>query len=811
MALQIVTEQYNGINSLYANGGDWKDGESLFTTRFQRGSGTSNRITYFTQGSNHWLQFDQGDWADSGFLDGDAIDISAVLLAAPQNSQDQSWTKTVTYVDGVRLYLDSALDDYQGAGVSGAPGNGVQFPSDGVLSGMSVVANKLPNSLEFYFNLTANGTTTLNSLIDGELNRFELQDVDDMVVTNVLPMVQLGNQSGGLIKDVQIEYLTDSGDGFRDFKVTYKFFQWVVIQDGFDIPAVYENAGHVAPIVNLRGFAQYGNPNGVIQATTTNLEANTGEFNENYNGAPNNYTLQSIVWRDALGDVIEALDNSATSSFTAVITAPNQANPDSIYNIGLMWRPIDAEFWQNRPPSLGNNLLINAPEVDLIADGVADATVYDGLPYIGDQSGITMDGAQWDFQNIKFELTAANELTVTGDVIPNAQASLLFSQFQDDGRKSTLWISIANFNLTGFSVDRVSLTLFDEDNIDAPTIGVQIPDVITQILLDHDRNDITDSLNPNTTTEDDVLYISTFLLVDNVEYEGIKTRLFAFNTVTEEEFTLENNFFSFNNVVNIAGQFQPNFSIPRGFNLPPTSGRNVISLTRATAIDTPGKYGVSLKYGFLNDWRFWLQQSNVSNDFFDITEPFDGKNKNWQPFTTGDWIIRLSYFTVVDGIDDFNHQTIKIRPYEDNANITTTRVFTVLSDGTNPTNLPENELVEIEYTLVWATANYADEWAEVTIEDFEGGNRWVISSVEAQGNIQANPLKPIAGQTFLDLVISPANTATIKCLVDTSIINVNTVSLSVRLFSTPIIIEGKKMTTGQLKLRGKTGIIKQKA
>lgn len=802
MPLQIVSESYNTLNSLYANGGDWVDGESKFTTRFQRGSGSSNKCTYYTQGSNHWLEFDSGDWQTYGFLDGDSIDITATLYTAtPSPSQAQSWTKTINYIDGAKLYLDSALEAYQG-GSFGTPGNGTAFPIDGLLSGMSVVADRLPNSLEFYFNLTPNGTTSLNSLIDSELNRFELQDVDTMSVTDVLPMVQLGNASGGLVKDVTITYDANNTGGYNDFTVNYKFFQYVVIQDGFTVPAVYENAGHVAPIIQLRAFPQYGNPNGILQATTENIEANTGEFNENYNGAPNNYSVDSITWTNGLGDVIEAMDYSATSSFVAVITAPNQVNPTSIYNLGLMWRPIDAEFYQNRPSSLGNNLMVNAPEIDYNADGTTDTTLRAGLPYIGNPvSGVVSDGAQWDFDNIKFELTGANELTVSGDVIPNANANTMFSNIADDGRKSTLWISIANVALTGFQVDRVSLTLFDEDNIDAPIVGVQIPNVIDQTLYDHDMNDISDSTDPNTTTEDDVLFLSNFLLVDNVDYEYIRTRIYAYNEVTEEEFTLENNVFSFTNVVNINGQFQPNISIGRGFNLPPSSARNVIELTRIPINDTPGFYALRLRYGFLNDWRYWLADSSVSNDFFDIAEPNDGKNKNWQPYGSGtnDWVLRLSYYTSVLGVEDFNHQTIKVRPYEDNGNITTVRTFTNLSDNSNPTNLPADELVEVEYVLTWSVANYADEWAEVTIEDFEAGNRWVISSVEPQGNITANPLKPISGNTLLDLVISPANVATVKCNIDTSLIDVNNVSLSVRIFSTPIIVEGKRTTWGAIK------------
>ncbi len=142
MPLQIITEKYNTLNSLYANAGDWVDGVSLFTTIFQAGSGTSNKITYYTQGSNYWLQFDNASWADAGFLEGDIITITATVYANGQNSQAQSWVSTITYINGNELYLNAPLGAYIGG--FGTPGNGTTFPLDGILSGMSVVADKLP-------------------------------------------------------------------------------------------------------------------------------------------------------------------------------------------------------------------------------------------------------------------------------------------------------------------------------------------------------------------------------------------------------------------------------------------------------------------------------------------------------------------------------------------------------------------------------------------------------------------------------------------------------------------------------------------
>ena len=113
--------------------------------------------------------------------------------------------------------------------------------------------------------------------------------------------------------------------------------------------------------------------------------------------------------------------------------------------------------------------------------------------------------------------------------------------------------------------------------------------------------------------------------------------------------------------------------------------------------------------------------------------------------------------------------------------------------------------------MPWTIGTYTNAWAEATIEDFEGGNRWVLSSVLDQGNISANPLKPMAGQTGLQLDFPAPSTARLRFIVDTNIISANDVSLSYRIYSEDVAGgDGKRTTTGLLK-KTTTGITKQKA
>jgi len=595
-------------------------------------------------------------------------------------------------------------------------------------------------------------------------------------------MAQLGNASGGYFKFVNIQQTEDLGATTK-WLLKFRFFQWGIIEDGFAEPDYYDSQDCLAPIGEIRVFPKLSNPVGALISTTSGNTGNTGGFNESYNGEVNPYNVISTIWKDASGNVISAMDYSGTSSFKSIIDfGSTSQTPNSRYRIGILWRPEDSDEYSSRISNLGQNLIVNSPETLIAPDGVVVP-----LTYFGETDPIS--GARWDLSNLKFEIVGTN-LEVSGDVIANGGSNTLFSAIPDGGRKTTLWVSIGDTPLLIGGVPamptsgRVSLKLFDADNIDAPVIGVQIPNVVSETLLDHNGNLITDNSVDNTTTEDDVLYKSEFRLPENIVYSGMRFTISAFNSVTQDEFILENRYISFSNVVSQNGIMQINELSQRNFNLPPSTDRNKIEILRKPSLDISGLAGYELSYGFLNDWRYWLSQGNVNSFFYDQTEPNNGKNKNWQKFYTGDWTLRLSYHTDLNGIEDFNNYLFKIRPYEDDVDVSANASFVVLSDGSTPTELVDDEVIEVTVVFSW-NQNFTDEWVEFTVEDYESGNRWVISSVLDQGNITANPLKPIVGNTKIDVSGSGTNTLTCKSLIDTNLIDVNKVSMTYRVYSSP--------------------------
>ena len=798
MGLNITDEKYNNLPSLYSNVGEWIDGEVKFSNLYLVRS--SNADAYTVVGNT--ITKASGTWGDDGFIDGMAIIISFWDFNLPNPQNPPIFNKTITYINGNIMYLDSPLAGY--------PNN--VFPTNGEYDDMTIVSDTNPDAADFYFNLIPNGQSSPNSVIDGQVNRFEVQQLAALGVGGAAPMQQINLKSGGLIGAVLITREIDGGlhPLQRNYTITYKFLQWGIVQDGYDPPNYYNAQDDLTPFILIKSSVIFGNPNGDMQGVNGSNLANTGYFNENYNGGLAAYTKDSISWLDYLGNPIDRLDYSNNCTFTAIINAENQAAPDSIFRIGLGFLPLDATIYQNMPMHLGHQILLNAPDIDFNDTGAV---------YPANRIGYAnAQGAQFDMDNLRFEVISPTQIRVTGRVKPintSNETVNYFDQLPDGERRMILWVQVGDYTKINQFSDRVNVLVFDDDNYDAPTLGVQIPDVISEIILDHGGNDITDATYPNTTTEDDVLYKSEFLLPEAVEYEGVRARIYAHNTGTGEEFTLESIFINFDNIPFVNGIHEANEVIPRNFNLPPATDRNHISLIRKPSIDIAGKYGLELQYGYLSDWRYWLAQPNANAPtFFNLLQPNNGLNKDWQHYDlVGDWIIRISYYTRLNGVDDYQNKQIKIRPYEDDPNVSFNRTFTKLSDNTNPTSLIANEIIEIEGVFTWNNA-FNGEWVEFTVEDFESGNRWVISSVLDQGNIAANPLKPIAGATKLDVVISPANILTAKCLIDTSLINVNSVSLSYRVFSLPKdgdAVEGKQMSaTGFFKYTT-DGAVKQKS
>lgn len=755
MALLLTLEKYSGQNFLMANAGDWVDGEIEVQVQIFFETSINNAIT-ITDGNI--LTLDSGSWYDYGFIIGETIDFYYEIGGVATTG-----TMTILFINGSQMQVDVAFPNGRYPDQSLTPTHG----------GFNCLSYRVPEAAEFKFNLSPSDSSgSTYSVIDGEENRFIANEINTLSVGSQMAMTQVGNKSGGRMQNVFIKRLADGvGFGKHRFKITYQFLQWGILQQDNSTPSFYSAGNCLKPFFKVNLISENNNPNSILSVKNAAVMANTGFFDENYNGGANDFSVISTQFTDYLGNDIEAIDFSNSTDVLMVIDAPAQNTATSKFHFGIFYQPQDEDDYKNKAGALNSNLMLVAPYTYYI-----HSLTPSGLTIF---SGQTESGAYYAITNVQFEIVGST-VEFRFRITFNAAAKLMFENLPDSARRMRVWVSLSDPTLAVDLSNKVSLIVYDEDVIDAPTIGVDYPYSVDDAILDHALNETLG----DTTTEDDVLYRANFLLEDGEIYDGIRSRIYAKNSVTDEEFTLEDIFFNFASVPFIVGKYEVDLTTPRTFNLPPSTDRKIISITRNDTLDGGGFYGVQLNYGYLNRWEYWKPQNNVSDDFFDVSEQHNGLNKNWQRFQTAEWELFIAYYVRQNDVDDYHIVPISIRDYDDDPNVLTNVTFT-REDGSTPTSLVADEVIKIsaEFTLTSSIYVLPTVWVEFTVEDFEGDNRWVGSSILDFGNVAQNPLKPLAGQTKITANLTAANVLLAECLIDTSLVNVNSLSLSYRVHS----------------------------
>ena len=766
MSTNINTEKYNNLPALYSNAGKVVNAEFSIKVDYTEISTDSNKFTFVGTG----IKRSSGNWQSAGFVVGDVITITFASAITPTGLR--TYTRTITYINGDLIYIDSALP---------APFTNLIYPTNGQVGGMIMKILKSPQAVEFQFNLTKNGVQSNDSLIDGEINRFVYNGAHLLAVNGTGNFTQLGNKSGGIFGSAvpvitRLADTTASVFSYKNFKITFTFVDWAIFNEN----DIYTAGNCVAPYITVKTYPLIGNPNGVQKDTNGAKEANTGYFNENYNGGQNPYTILSpISWTDLSNNPIDKMNYLGASKFSVGLVDPFAPNSASRYRIGLAFKPKNEDLYKNKLSSMANNIMLITP-------------LYDFAPSLS-PSPLVFQGATND-DGVSFQLTdlmftqSSGAVAVFGKVTPNAQAVDFFSNLGDGEREMLLWVEIKNPSTSGQTTsNEVSVLIYEDDCYPAPVIATQIPDVVSEVLLDHDGNNVNYyGLGvQDTVTQDDCLYKIDILLEKNKEYDGVRSAISARIDSPADSFELETIFLSFANVPFINGIYEVNEITSRNFNLPQTSDRNFVKVTRKTSLDTSTKYGITIEYGFLNDWRYWLAQPNADNYFFDQNFPNNNKNKDWQHYQTEGWNLYVDTYLRVAGVDFYNHFKYFDANYEQ-GNVTATRTLTN-SNGDVISNLMQNEIINLQVDFEWLDSNFTSgtEWVEFTIEDFEAGNRYISSSVLERGNAQSNPF--INNLVPITVLSTQKRRATAQ--INTALINANKVSLSYRIYSTGVYRE----------------------
>ena len=323
----------------------------------------------------------------------------------------------------------------------------------------AILVDKQPiTKLNYYYGLIENNETkNYLSKADGSTQIFEINGLDATVATPVSGE-GLGAKSWqiGLTDEVKVIGTGAFGSGVSDSDS--QCFQ--IIQTLFWNPFILENEyndlklGKLQPyfnsnnclkhILRVEAFADVLSPNNFLSVEINNILGNTGGLGEKFNNKPTNYTVESIVYKNAANEIISGIEiTTSTTVFDIIIKNASSPFVDGaskfIFSFALCKQPSEIDKMQN----LFLNFLFSTTDAITIGNGA------------GGYGSIVADNNLGLF-NIKAKFISSSEISINGECSNN-----LVSLFETATKKYLIGIQIQKNGLatTNPLLDLVTLPL----------------------------------------------------------------------------------------------------------------------------------------------------------------------------------------------------------------------------------------------------------------------------------------------------------------------------------------------------------------
>lgn len=711
------TDAFGNSTTFYrSNAGDETTLE-LNVSSLIRMTSVGNSMSIDTSLNQVTIGNSQLSWLTEGFRVGDEVGI--FIYNSNGSLAYLPYTTSITYVDDLMCDFSSISQWYSV--------QAQQFVVIIALNTSTLTDYKQRQELLLFFNHSKNSIPgNVNSLIDGEQTRALMTSLHTMTVSSTVNASLVGKQSGQFLKEVSITRNANDSQGWLNYTISLVFDNSGMFDESwfFGGEALKSFVKMEWSTVSGESFAR--------AISKFDQQGNTGFFDEPHNTSVADSTLIQGV---------STIDYSVPTTFDVIVDGPTTE-----IGIGGCYISIDDTYYKNKVQSQ-RSLSMISPTTD-----VATTT----------QTSIqNPSGAGYEFE-INSVSTLGSVTTVNITFTPNA-AFTTFIDGRDGDRLFYAWIKCGNIN-----------HLFFADQLTkAPVIGQPITMEQDYGYLDHSEN--VETATGNLTgfiadTEDDVAYIGAFKLTNGDEYQSFRVKLEAFNTTTEESFTLQQAFFSFSGVqVNSSGKYLLNEAQTVVGELPLTSVKRQAKLTLEPTLDSGADYGVKIYAPWLLNWRDWIPLIGANVAFYPT------QNNNWQQYSNnGDWVVRTRLeLTNIDGITDYHNNEITIRDYDADADVTTTIELYQYPSMQQVTAVPNTGLILVraEHELAVGSWHTSDTWGMNTVEEFEQSPRIIASSVvDIDG--QQSTLLPETG-LLVPITYPSANVARLESILDCSTINVS--------------------------------------
>lgn len=656
---------------------------------------------------------------EEGFRLGDAITWELITIA--DGTIARTTAATVNFVDDFTMRVDTAF--------------GATF--DETLYNVRIyTTTRVHDDLVVDFNHALNnGSPTVNSLIDNETTSIKFVDLDSMIVTGTVNGALVGNQSGQYLVSGVIERMADAFNS-RVYELTLVF-----VNSGALGSEWFDFGDCLRLSLDYKFFSLAGET-----ANTPSLKwsdtANTGWFGQAFNTGIVDSTLTTGI--SAIDYAVETtedivFDTSATEFY-----------------LGAQYISIDPDRYKNKVDNQNTlGLLLN----DYTALSTGIKTSIGGLYEI-------------EINSIN---TVSTVTTVNITFRPLAGFDTLMSSFDEGDRLFYIWIKAGNVNHLAFNSQLTK------------EVDTELPLSMKTLSLNrHDNNTVVGTQYNavrDTNTEDDLFFYGKMQATPFTTYTGVRFQILAKNSVTLEEFTLEEMFFDMSAVaIDSSGEYLLDISQGVANNLQSTNTKKTARLHKDSASSQ-----FVLYYPFINNWRYWLTQSNASNDFY------PNKNKDWVDYITGNWT--LACRTRLEGAINYSKDLkLTISDYDTEPLISSVITY-YRADGSPTTVLWEDEVMTVKATHTYTGYTAVSSWGEITIENLEGSPRWNSSTeVAFDGNVN-NPLEPISGSTLTKT--ETTSETVLSCKLDTSKLDNLNYKFTSKIFLDVVVVIGFEFQDSQ--------------
>lgn len=756
MAVTVTNRTYTtrnhagGNGFLLANNGQIVTDEISFILDFDFLSSGAEQVLIIAENK---LQILNGDWPSRGFIIGDDV----IFTGTVADGMGGSYTFPGT---------SSNVDDINGNIITFAGGPFTAWSIGQIMPSpfstqllMNNISRTEPETLEILHNLILNTSTSgPNSLIDGEVNRFELLGVDAMAVTDVEDFLQLGNKSGGSYLSAQLERLADVG-GKTAYKATFVYAMPLKFEDAdFLEPSFFDSTKALKPYYKILAYPQENNPNSALTLISQNILGNTGWLNENYNQGINYLTIDSVTLEDTSGNPLTEVDYNQTTVVTAVISGPVD-----------FLEAAEVEFYVI--PDLTD--VKNKPDRNCDLIYLSNTFIEAGPTITNNVFGVS--GRQMAITDQVLDVSVANTLTLTFKLVPNTDFTTYANDLGEEQRRYRLTLNVESEGGDANDNNAVCLTLKQGLLTKAPAVGGPFDEVTFQAFYNHGQDTSgAPELIYNGCAEDDMLYKALFNLEENALWKSLALKIQVVKDLDGQYFDLFSRTINFAGyVTNIDGKIQINYleALQQFLEAP---DRNKIQVN-LTGNDADGMYEVQILWSVLASWRYWIAENDALVDFFDSALPNNGLNNEWMRYLReAGFTLRLRCeLTDSENTMFYFGSNINLQDYDDTEEVTTVHEYYDSSDVLQ-TSLLSGQIMRIKaiHTLTsgsWPTTNI---WGWISCRPLEAEQNKRISTVW-DWTSQNAPLKPLTGETAAKLTFPTPDVAVVECLIDTSVIPVN--------------------------------------